>query len=520
MHARPWKSVAVVGILVMLGMLFYMPLSFSVMNTYDEGNILCGAMRVCRGELPYQSFWSCYPPGQFYSLAALFSIFGESAPVLRLFDIFVRSSIAACCFMLVRPFLSFAVSLICFMATSIWLLTFSLPGAPVYPATMFSILSLLSVRQGGEKKSLALTAIGGLLAGIATLFRHDMGLLMVSAITVALISFAFRSAFYLGMKPVRYSEAIVFPLFAVIPIAIGIGYLSYHAGFASVFEQLVVFPLRTFGDYRALPYPELTSAFPSKAVYYVRRYLIYRTSFFVFPIGMAMGLGASVFLFVRRQELRSKDRLIILLSVVGMAFVPQVLVRSDFVHLFPMAVFSIMIIYVVSTFFEHRFRILAALFLILCTTYLFLPYRDYGPQFSGEMSPVSSDLEEIVTILRNRNSTGAIYVGVENHDKMSVNEPAIYFLAGGRFGTKYHELHPGVVTTKRVQEEIIQDLVTNDVRTVILSKGFREEPNDSQYDHRIDLLDHYISNSYVQVADLGRYSLWERPKNTKVSTAE
>ncbi len=501
----------VVGILMLSGMLFFMPLTFSVMNPYDEGNILCGAMRVFRGELPYQSFWSCYAPGQFYALAGLFSVFGESAPVLRLFDIFIRSSIAACCFILVRPFLSFALSLICYLAISVWLLTYALPGAPVYPATLFSLLSLMFVMRREGNKPLVLTAVGGLVAGIATLFRHDMGLLMVSGMTAALILFAFRSVSDSDIKRGRYSEAVVFALSAAIPVVLGLGYLTYHAGLATVFDQLVVFPLRTFADYRALPYPELTSALPGKTVYYIRRYLIYRTSFFIFPIGIVAGFVVSVFLSVRHQELQNRDRLIILLSVVGMAFVPQVLVRSDFVHLFPMAVFSTMIMYLVFSACLTRFRIRAAFVLVLCTVYLFLPYRDYGLRISGDMSPLSSDVEEIVSLLEKKAGAGAIYVGVENHDRMSTNEPAIYFLMGGRFGTRYHELHPGVVTTRQVQEEIIQNLVTNRVKTVVLSKGFREEPNASQYDHRLDLLDRYIENSYVLVANLSKYSLWETP---------
>jgi hypothetical protein len=171
--------------------------------------------------------------------------------------------------------------------------------------------------------------------------------------------------------------------------------------------------------------------------------------------------------------------------------------------------------YVVVASYANTFRILASFFLVVCTIYLFLPYRDYGWQLFGEFSPVSSDVEEVVTLLKSRNTTGSMYVGVENHDKMSSNEPAIYFLTGGRFGTKYHELHPGVVTTKQVQEEIIQDLVTNDVQTVVLSKGFREEPNDSQYDHRIDLLDRHIRNSYAQVANLSKYSVWEKLNTTR-----
>jgi len=47
------------------------------------------------------------------------------------------------------------------------------------------------------------------------------------------------------------------------------------------------------------------------------------------------------------------------------------------------------------------------------------------------------------------------------------------------------------------------------VKTVVPPKGFREEPNDSQYDHRVDLLGRYIAHSYVQVMNFSKYSVWE-----------
>jgi len=58
---------------------------------------------------------------------------------------------------------------------------------------------------------------------------------------------------YSGMKLGRYSEAVIFALSAAIPVVMGLGYLTYHTGLSTVFDQLVVFPLRTFADYRVLP---------------------------------------------------------------------------------------------------------------------------------------------------------------------------------------------------------------------------------------------------------------------------
>ena len=51
---------------------------------YDEGLYLYGAMRVLDGELPYRDFWTILLPGQFYTLAALFDLFGQAIIVARI----------------------------------------------------------------------------------------------------------------------------------------------------------------------------------------------------------------------------------------------------------------------------------------------------------------------------------------------------------------------------------------------------------------------------------------------------
>ena len=509
---RTGMTVAV--LLLIIGVVFFMPFLYGKIGTYDEGIILCGAMRVCRGELPYQSFWSCYAPGQFYALGALFSWFGESPCVLRFYDVFIRSAIATACFILIRPFSSIIVSLLCYMVTLIWLLIFGFPGYPVYPAILFSLLALFSLTHGRSRESLSPPALAGLLAGIVTVFRHDMGVMIILTITAALTVFALRSAFYLHSTPFRIKEAMVFSLCAMMPIIIVFGFLSYAAGFTNLFEQLVVFPLRTFADYRSLPYPELSTLVPRLS--YMRYDLIYRTSFFVFPIGIATGLLFSVIILVRHRELMTADKLLILSSIVGTAFVPQAITRSDFPHLLPMAIMSIVVIYNLLALCDRKTKRTVALpLLALSTAYFFLPYQGYRPRLSGDIAPVATTERQLVTMISNMNAGVSIYVGVNNHDRMTVNAPVIYYLVGGRFGTKYHELHPGVVTTAQVQKDIIEDLKRNDVRLVVLSEGFRVEPNKSQYYHSIDLLDSYIAQSYGIVTNIGGYTLLEKLKLTQ-----
>lgn len=66
-----------------------------VVNAYDEGFAVYGAVRSLAGDLPYRDFWTIYAPGQFYVLATLFQIFGESLLIERIWDTVVRHALAA-----------------------------------------------------------------------------------------------------------------------------------------------------------------------------------------------------------------------------------------------------------------------------------------------------------------------------------------------------------------------------------------------------------------------------------------
>ena len=49
---------------------------------YDEGIVLTGAMRVLAGDVIHRDFYANYGPGQFYALAGLFQVFGQSSAAM------------------------------------------------------------------------------------------------------------------------------------------------------------------------------------------------------------------------------------------------------------------------------------------------------------------------------------------------------------------------------------------------------------------------------------------------------
>ena len=200
------------GTLLLVCALFLTRNLFLPIVVYDEGLILCGASRVLCGDLPYKSFWSIYAPGQFYSLAFLFRIFGESVVTERLWDLAIRSFLAVACYWLIRGNASKYIALLCISAVTTWLWFFTQPGYPVYPFLLAMVLCVVALMNGitsGSKKSIILAA---LLAGISMIFRHDMGLLTIIAISMALGAVAIHSHFRRHPQvKFRWHLAFLFP---------------------------------------------------------------------------------------------------------------------------------------------------------------------------------------------------------------------------------------------------------------------------------------------------------------------
>jgi hypothetical protein len=102
-----------------------------------------------------------------------------------------------------------------------------------------------------------------------------------------------------------------------------------------------------------------------------------------------------------------------------------------------------------------------------------------------------------------------IYSGVSHHDRIFINDPMFYFLSDRPSATRYHELHPGLATTRPVQEEIIRELERQDVRYLVIATHFDQvrEPNASAVSSGVTVLDDYIAEHYSIAQQIGGYRI-------------
>jgi hypothetical protein len=488
-------------------------------DPFDEGMILFSAERVLRGYKPHVDFWSGYPPGQYYTVASLFKLFGISALVERIYDLIVKSLISILVYLVTFKLVRSRTSAFLGWMMSIpWLIIGHFNGYPIFPTILFIYLGIFAYLIYLEKNNNRYLIFSALFVTISATFRHDLG---------GLAAFAFLVALLLRRILHKSSDAggiYYFSFTMIVAGAIISGYLINDIGLRYLADDLIFFPSGTMPKYRWLPYP--TSLSLSTGLFYV------------FPLILFYGLITSLKLIMKNKDQHIIGYGMLLLSLIGILFINQVRVRSDLVHLVPSGIFSLTLIPVFSYILlslRHKItnpKILTGTVLILligiCITLGVLANRESRPYFrnfwhlnfwqeqyySGikraGYCTMGADLLGVVRYIRNNTDVNdAIYVGLTNHDQFTINDVIIYFLSGRRCATKYHQMEPGVTTTQETQKEIVAEIEEASVKLIVLKSNYWPEPNDTRIDLKIDIIDNYIASNYGMTKKFDEYEIWE-----------
>jgi hypothetical protein len=105
-----------------------------------------------------------------------------------------------------------------------------------------------------------------------------------------------------------------------------------------------------------------------------------------------------------------------------------------------------------------------------------------------------------------------IFVGNLRYDRIVMNDIMFYFLSEQHSATVYHELHPGLVTTKDVQKKIIEDIKKSGVRYVVCwtDDGKNVEANESNKSNGITELDDFIQRNFKLIRKFKHYLILYR----------
>jgi hypothetical protein len=526
---------------------------FAGLNIYDEGIIVYGATRILQGEIPYRDFWTQYSPGQFYTLAGLFSVFGTSIMVERWWDVASRALLSIALYLVAAQLSSRITALLVWALGVIWLAYYGFFGYPIFQGLAFSFLSIYFVLRSLTSDRIARSAssrrdsiIAGIFLGLTALFRHDMAVYLAIAELVVLFAFSVSQRSRENKpgflkKPGLFSRAypvLATALIIIAPVAL---FFLITTPFTELLQQLFRFPLIEFPKVRDLPYPPLTGGTHDLPFYIP--FLIYALAALVavvrightqsVKLELEHGLrNANDYPEARLTQQRAQYWGACILILFGLFGFNQARVRSDLIHtphffltsltLLPFIIHGFRQADKAGSFMLSTVAVIISLALIVDPLDWHRKMLDQRAQSSLRLSqslPIAQGalmMDEQRFLVQHLQKTvqpgEMIYIGLTRHDRVFANDVMLYFLLQARSPTRYHELHPGLVNTLPVQQEMVADLEQHKPNTIVLSGMFEgaNEPNDSSQSSGVKSLDDYIRANYRLALINGSYRIYRR----------
>lgn len=458
---------------------------------HDEGLMLQAADRIAGGQWPYRDFWWNYGPGQPLLLAALVKLFGPSLVTWRLARTAVDAAVAVLVYLLARrDARDERLALLAWLAAA---------GAMAWPTGPGPNPTALALGLGALLAAPRRPAAAGGLAGLAVVVRPEIG---VAAAIGALISArppgpaspagaprgvrGIASRARLLLAGLAVAGAGLLPFFAVAPGAMWhdtIGFLGIQG------LQRLPFPL-------AHP----PSAAPNKLLEYW------------FPALLVAGLA----LWLARGRWHAAAPL----AAVGLLYL---LGRTDEFHLVPLSVALALLLAVEAARARGAWRVglIAALGLVAlhgldrrAGQLLHPPAQARVPGAAGDGVTTRTDdaaaLRRLIPLVHALTPHGEpIFVANPRHDVVRVGDPALYVILDRPNATRYDVMQPGVVTTAKVQREIVRDLPAVVVRWLDPSAS-APEPNGAGRSSGVHILDAVLATRYRPVARFGVYEVLRR----------
>jgi hypothetical protein len=542
MSKREFKTLIILFSLIVAGIIYLM-LGFNYrLNVYDEAIGIYGARSVMNGEIPYRDFWTIYSPGYFYFLAFFLNLLNWHVITERIVTIAFLILPAVGVFFITKKIIDMRASVLAFILTIIWTGNFPFFGKSAPVVLSLALLSIVIVFKYIERRKRTYLFLSGLVTGLTAYFRHEFGASIFGAQILFLIILLFSEntdVNTIAKKSVFCLKAIMQYAAGFLIILIpGIIYLLINVPFDDLYQQLYYVPLKIYPNFRYLPFPFFHGWIYSPYVSWITFIemvsdgIVFYLIFFIYLITFV-----SIILNFIRRNIKIHDNqfmLLLLLFLMGITFCSQAFIRSELEHLYSAMVLSFVLF--TYLFWRVRNRTVKYFYILMLILLFITPLEKkaktiYKCYFSKntywfkydklkgicDRSDWAVSFEQAIDyIKRNVPKNEKIFVGNYYHDRVLLNDMMIYFLTERDACTKYHELHPGVTTTAKVQTEIVNDFIKNKVHYIVLCDN-REflEKNQSRISSRVFILDNYIHNNFVPIDIFGGYEIWRAKENTK-----
>ena len=145
-------------------------------NPHDEGLVLQAGARISEGQLPYRDFYANYGPGQYFVAGGLDLLFGPSLLTWRVVRVALDATVAVLAYLLARREAPEPLALGAWLAVA---------GAMAFPSIPSPNPAAIALGLGALLLAGRRPALAGALAGLAVVFRVDVGVAAVAGAVLA-----------------------------------------------------------------------------------------------------------------------------------------------------------------------------------------------------------------------------------------------------------------------------------------------------------------------------------------------
>lgn len=506
--ARIAGTAAVLGAVVFL---LHPGVRLGYASLYDEGNITSAGWRVAAGDVLYRDLWTMHAPGTAYVLGAAFKAFGASLVVERAVRCAALGLLAAVGYALFSRFLGrvWALAAVALALGAQLDLTLRTRDLALAAFAACLLLAAGALEEPGRPWRLS---AAGLLAGLTACFRQDFGLYAALAVTAAAVLGA-------GVAPLPFRAwwrpLALFWVMAAVPVLLAIAYFASQGALTDLYRQTIVFPALHFVEVRGLPAP---------SPFAVHRGLAFGPLFWACPAVMA---AAGALALTPRG--RSRGGTAVLLVALGglLVFARYSFVRADPAHLRPSLFLAVPLwlwlgknVGEVAGAGNRRVASTAALATVLAGTLALTHHVVRAQETLTRWAPaahVERDLRAAGVALdpllsnalryvdANAPAGAPLFVGNARHDVVDVSCSLCYFLLQRPNPSRYYNLHPGLATTRGVQEEIVESIEEAAVGWVLLWSAPLGQTDAGHAP--VTLLDDHLRDRFEVVAEFGPWQV-------------
>jgi len=483
----------------------------SPLGLYDEGFSLTNAWRILNGDIPHKDYWAAYPPGTSLVLAIFFFLFEPSLIVARIVNlgwtILLLSSLHLTLKQFITPIKSFATTAI----ASLWISSSFYPSYSTLPAlALVFFVFYLYLNLVKTDKSIFIV-IGGVIAGLIVLFRHDFAAYLYFSLVIGGITSCFIPPYYQENR-IKIRNTFTFLILYGLVTLTSLIILLWISGWDNFIQQAIIFPATGMREYRQLPIPSVFE-FHQLNMTWVMAWMV--------PFFITLAV-----LYLIIFQPRTSFKLGTFISVcISMSFflTLQGHSRLDLTHSTPSVLFAASLLLVILALkIENKYPINKLIKIGFSTSFLIITLNvSYNNMNFSHLTKCitnraskscliinNEQLEVVNYIQSNFGSSEYVFVGNTFHDRIFMNDASLYFLLKKQVPIKWNEMHPGIVTTKRVQENIIEQLKIKNVKiAVLVDMPTPKENNRSAHSSNVFLLDNFIKKHYQTIFTQNNYSV-------------